>query len=148
MAGPSTTTRHTLLSSLLCLTRQQRRQPLALPELTGYAQSAFPCVCVGRMDDDRVIHYAGLASGRCPCGYPNSGCGCRCGRNPTLERPAAAAKEVGMGNPAEERLPPSVTGVPKLVLVVKPLARLADRVAVTPTAHEAANIEVGDGAGS
>ena len=32
--------------------------------------------------------------------------------------PAAAAKEVGMGNPAEERPPPSVISVPKLVLVV------------------------------
>jgi hypothetical protein len=39
--------------------------------------------------------------------------------------PAAAAKEVGMGNPAEERPPPSVTGVPKLILVVKHLARIA-----------------------
>jgi len=35
-AGPSTTTRHTLLSSLLCLARQQRRQPLALPALTDW----------------------------------------------------------------------------------------------------------------
>ena len=53
-----------------------------------------------------------------------------------------------MGNPAEERPPPSVTGVPKLVPVVKPLARLADLVTVTPTAHDAINIEVGYGTGS
>jgi hypothetical protein len=53
-----------------------------------------------------------------------------------------------MGNPAEERLPPSVTGVPKLVAVVKPLARVADRVTVAPTARHAIHIEVGQGAGS
>jgi hypothetical protein len=129
-AGPSTITRHTLLSSLLCLARQQRRQPISPPAPTGYAQSALPSVCVGRLDDDRVNHYAGRASGRCPCGYPNSGCARRCGRNPMNESPAAAAKEVGMGNPAEERPPPSVTGVPNLVPVVKPLARLADLVTV------------------
>ena len=36
----------------------------------------------------------------------------------------------------------------KLVLVVKHLARVADRVTVAPTAHHAINIEVGHGAGS
>jgi len=41
-----------------------------------------------------------------------------------------------------------VTGVPKLVLVVKPLARLAELVTVTPTVRDAINIEVGYGAGS
>ena len=46
------------------------------------------------------------------------------------------------------RPPPGVTGVPKLVPVVKPLARLADLVTVTPTAHDAINIEVGYGTGS
>jgi hypothetical protein len=39
-------------------------------------------------------------------------------RNPTNQSPAAATKEVGMGNPAEERPPPSIISVPKLVLVV------------------------------
>ena len=52
-----------------------------------------------------------------------------------------------MGNPAEERLPPSVTGMPKLVPVVKHLARLADRVTVAPTARHAINVEVGHGDG-
>ena len=98
-AGPSTITRHTLLSSLLCLARQQRRQPLSPPVLTGWPQSAFPCDRVGRMDDDRVNHYAGRASGRCPCGYPNSGCACRCGRNPMNESPAGSVKGGGGGEP-------------------------------------------------
>ena len=40
-----------------------------------------------------------------------------------------------MGNPAEERPPPSVTSVPKLVPVVKPLARLPDRVIVPCAAN-------------
>ena len=53
-----------------------------------------------------------------------------------------------MGNPAEERLPPSVTGVPKLVPVVKHLACLADLVTVAPTARHTINIEVGHGDGS
>ena len=54
----------------------------------------------------------------------------------------------GWGTPLKRRPPPGVTGVPRLVLVVKPLARLADRVTVTPTAHDAINIEVGYGTGS
>ena len=41
-----------------------------------------------------------------------------------------------------------MTGVPKLIAVVKPLARLADLVTVTPTARPSINIEVGHGAGS
>jgi hypothetical protein len=53
-----------------------------------------------------------------------------------------------MGNPAEERLPPSVTGEPKLVLVVKHLACLADLVTVAPTARHSFNVEFGHGAGS
>ena len=54
----------------------------------------------------------------------------------------------GGGTPLKMRPPPGVTGVPKLVPVVKPLARLADLVTVTPTAHDAINIEVGHGTGS
>jgi hypothetical protein len=54
----------------------------------------------------------------------------------------------GWGTPLKRRPPPGVTGVPKLVLVVKPLARLAELVTVTPTVHDAINIEVGYGAGS
>ena len=53
-----------------------------------------------------------------------------------------------MGNPAEERLQPSVTGVPKLVAVVKPLARVADLVTVAPTARHSFNVEFSHGAGS
>ena len=54
----------------------------------------------------------------------------------------------GWGTPLKRRPPPGVTGVPKLVLVVKHLARLADLVTVIPTAHDAINIEVGYGAWS
>ena len=54
----------------------------------------------------------------------------------------------GWGTPLKRRPPPGVTGVPKLVPVVKPLARLADLVTVTPTAHDAINIEFGDGGGA
>ena len=38
-----------------------------------------------------------------------------------------------MGNPAEERPPPSIISVPKLVLVVKHLAHVAD-LAILPNA--------------
>jgi hypothetical protein len=55
--------------------------------------------------------------------------------------------EVGVGNPAERRPPPGVTGVPRLDLVVKLLARLADLVILGPTARPTINIEVGHGAG-
>ena len=49
-----------------------------------------------------------------------------------------------MGNPAEERPPPSVIGVPKLVPVVKPLARLADLV-ILPVAAGASCLHVLNG---
>ena len=52
-----------------------------------------------------------------------------------------------MGNPAEERPPPSVTSVSKLAPVIKPLARLVDLVIVPVAAQHAINIEVGDGVG-
>ena len=54
----------------------------------------------------------------------------------------------GWGTPLKMRPPPGVTGVPKLVPVVKPLARLADLVTAGPTAQHAINIEVGYGTGS
>jgi hypothetical protein len=54
----------------------------------------------------------------------------------------------GWGTPLKRRPPPGVTGLPKLVAVVKPLARVADLVTVAPTAHHAIHIEVGQGAGS
>ena len=54
----------------------------------------------------------------------------------------------GWGTPLKRRPPPGVTSVPKPVPVVKPLARLADLVTVTPTAHHAINIEVGYGTGA
>ena len=57
------------------------------------------------------------------------------------------SREVGWGTPLKKRPPPGVTGVPKLVAVVKPLARVADLVTVTPTAHHALHFEVGQGDG-
>ena len=53
----------------------------------------------------------------------------------------------GWGTPLKRRPPPGVTGVPKLVLVVKPLARLG-LVTVPVAARHAINSEVGHGDGS
>jgi hypothetical protein len=58
-----------------------------------------------------------------------------CGR-PVLQKAPGGVRQGRWrwGTPLKKRPPPGVTGVPKLVLVVKPLARLADLAIVPVTA--------------
>jgi hypothetical protein len=83
---------------------QQRRQPLAPPALTGWPQSALRGVCVSGFRPKRrkcVPNAPRAQPTLVPGAWTESS-----GHDPTTESPAVAAKEVGMGNPAEERPPP------------------------------------------
>ncbi len=103
---------------LVCFHARQRRQPLTPPALTAWPQSTCPRVRVSSSVVSACLTPSCAINTRVWCMTR------KISRSFPPERPAAAAKEVGMGNPAEERPPPSIISVPKLVLVVKPLARL------------------------